>query len=741
MRVLPVLDSKRFALPTFSFALIRRHAFALSSFAVATLLGVLFWRCLHDPRIPVELPQAVFFGSDVLYGASLYDDLFLDGYSMKSFQFSAATFWVPDLAIYFTWRTILGSVAPAMWATVLTLFLFHLGAAVRFGRSLVGVTGSRFVGPLVVLTGGIYLGISVLNNFAHQEEREIYLPGYHGGAALLAYLAFAAVVRVGRSPNRWGIVPSHLASIVVVTVAAVVSDRFYGLWFVGPVAVGVIGTKLLARDESFPLTWRKVLVLGTAVALGTAAGMALLKWVLSTAGDPITNYWVGANWGAFLDQLELFARLIVGECSNGNWLTISCVLWNAGALLSIGRAFVRRLRGRASETDGRFLLFHLAGFAMTATTVLAFLLSTASVDYLAVLDWGDMSRYFTGPISVGLFGWAFLLARLAGSGSRSVREAATLLPLALTVGVVVALSVRNPQPEPGRNLVDFRPTYLDEIDAICLKYDMKDGLSAYALAKQTTLFSRAGVKLRPIETVSKAPHGITALHWLSNSEYYWKAPRGRERPVKFEFIVAHPNSPGMPTAEEMIRIFGEPAAREKAGGHDVLIYNRPSDFKLHRFAELDARCITLKANRDGWEKITYPGASLWGQRPISNDSNWYDRTATEQTPQGVLAFGPYLDRLTPGRYKITFRTSTTGVTESNGALDVMYSDLSKGFEAVVALEAVPVGADRETSVIAYVSNSAKQPRFEFRTFYSGKGALTLHDVTIEKLGPGSRRLR
>ena len=127
--------------------LMLRRAYAVVALGLFALLVHQFWQVLHDRRVPVELPGAVFFGSDVLYGAALYEDLIVDGYSLKTFQFSAATFWVPDVLIYFVWRTILGQVAPAVWATVASLFLLHIAAAVRFGRAVVGPVDE-------VLTGG-----------------------------------------------------------------------------------------------------------------------------------------------------------------------------------------------------------------------------------------------------------------------------------------------------------------------------------------------------------------------------------------------------------------------------------------------------------------------------------------------------------------------------------------------------------------------------------------------------------
>ncbi len=720
-----------------------RRAYAVVALGLFALLVHQFWQVLHDRRVPVELPGAVFFGSDVLYGAALYEDLIVDGYSLKTFQFSAATFWVPDVLIYFVWRTILGQVAPAVWATVASLFLLHIAAAVRFGRAVVGPAAARFVAPMLLLAAGIYLAGSGLNWFQHHAEREFYLPGYHCGATLCAFFALASVVYAVRSPSRWALAGWHLAAVAGVTAVSAFSDRLFGIWFVGPVAIGLVGLKLLGGDSGFTVTWRKLLTLGLAVGLGTAAGMAALKWFQTTAGDPISNYWVGPQWDVFVRQLKLFVKLIAREIRGGNWLLASCVAWHLWAAVNVTSTIVRRVVFRQKATDGPMLFFRIVCIAAAVANVLVFLLSKTAEAYLAVLDWGDLSRYFAGPISFAFFGWFIVLAQIAGRGvTRSAREAAAALPVALAVGVLVAMLGNSPDSEPDRELVNYYPKYVEELDAVCRKHDLHDGLAAYAVAKQTTLLSRAGVKLRQIEAVDKAPHGFTALHWLSNSEYYWQPPRGRAAPVKFEFIVVHPTLPGMPRSEDVVATFGEPAIRERAGPYGVFIYNRPEDFKLHRFAELDGRCLVLKATRDGWDRVQFPGGSFWGRPPHANAPDWHDRVATEGTvTPGILAFGPYLDRLKPGHYRVTFRTSTTGVTDSNGALDVMYSDLSKGFETVVAVEQCPVGTNRKTAMTVYVPNSAKQPRIEFRTFYNGHGTLTLHDVTVERLPPAPRQSR
>src|SRR5262245_647299 len=86
---------------------------AAGGYLLAGVLVVLavaeVYRTLHDGRANIE----AFFNDDTLYAASVYEDLFVDGFSARGWQLPAATFWFPDQALYFVCRTLTGAVSKA----------------------------------------------------------------------------------------------------------------------------------------------------------------------------------------------------------------------------------------------------------------------------------------------------------------------------------------------------------------------------------------------------------------------------------------------------------------------------------------------------------------------------------------------------------------------------------------------------------------------------------------------------
>jgi len=703
-----------------------------ATLVLVALLGQLFWSTLHDARVPTEVLTEVFFTSDLMYAPTLYQDLVIDGYSWSTFQFSAATFWFPDVLIYFVWRTVLGQVAPAIMATVATLFVAHVFAAIHWGRTLLGPGRAWAVVPLGILAAGVYLGLSAVNLYHWQHEREFYLPGYHSGVTLVAYLALAAVVRGVRSASSWGLTPITGTTILGFTVLAVASDRLFGLWFIGPVIVALLLTRLLNRDALFQLTWRKVLWISATVLLGTGLGWLILKVLQPPTGDPMSNYWIGPQWDVFVRLFKEFVKLIRYELANGNWLILLWLGWSVWCVGLITRAVGHRLFGVGRVVDGAWLFWAVFCLSASIANVLVFLLSKTAESYLAVLEWGQLSRYFAGPISMAFFSVVYGLARIAQAGSASAQQAALTLPLALALGLVVVGFTRTPQPEPNRDLIDHYPDYVAELDRVCHTHQVREGLGSYLVAKQATMLSRQSIVIRQVEVTTMAPHGFTAFAWLSNAEHYWKPAVGHSKPPRFEFLVVHPTDPRMLHTQDMLAIYGEPAHRELVGPFEILIYNRPSD-RLKQFPAEDARVRMRQAQEAGEMTITFPGSSFWGRPPFHHSPDRQDRIAREgQTPVGILAFGPYLDHLTPGRYNVAFCTSTENVPTGNGTVDVVLLDAVSQTNSILVAETVPVGSRQITSFVITIPPHIRQPRLEFRTTYHGVGTLTLHTVAVTR---------
>src|SRR5256885_1166873 len=76
---------------------------------VLVLAGAASLRTLQGLTNPIDLFNRVLLSPDELFPETLYADLVSGVYDVRAFQFSAATFAVPDIAVYAGVRAITGS--------------------------------------------------------------------------------------------------------------------------------------------------------------------------------------------------------------------------------------------------------------------------------------------------------------------------------------------------------------------------------------------------------------------------------------------------------------------------------------------------------------------------------------------------------------------------------------------------------------------------------------------------------
>ncbi len=651
--------------------------------------------------------DGLLYNADYLSPAALYQDVVCDGYPLAGYQFSAATFAVPDQAVYFAARAASGSHAVAMPVWVGGLFLLLTAAGVWALAELLPCR--RRAAVTVGLTGAaVYLAGNAAAGFTHPHN-DLLLPVWHNGALTVALVGLAAGLRLVRAggPMAAG---GWAAAVAGVTAVGLFSDRFVGFYLILPTAAA-----MAAEWRAGRVPGRRLLGWLAATGGGGLAGLAALR-AFQGASDPIGNYWQTPDLSRLADRAALLAWVITGELRAGNPLLVGAAAWYAGAAV----AGVRRLVRPAPASAVGFV--RRLSVVMLAVVVGALLLSAAADDFLAELQWVHFSRYFVGPIGAAYLGWAVWLA-----GTRRLWAAA---PAVAAVAVGGAALVPPAVDRPAR---DWCPEPVRAVDEACRSRGLTHGLGGYSDGKPCTLLGRAGVTVRQTRPDPAAAAGVVAFPWLGNAGWYARGPDGA--PARFQFVLVadRPGRPGALPEAAVVAKLGEPAERVPAGDRTLLVYDRPGDWRLARFGDLDARAAGRGYERGG-QPLTIPGAALLAPAGSGvTDTPTLDRVAVEgETATGVAAYGPYLPVGRPGWHRATFRLTAAGGPGPLGYVDVVWARPDGTGSEVLAAAEVTAGNAVAVPLDFRLGPERAGGRLEFRLSFSGRGRVALHEVRYER---------
>lgn len=698
------------------------------AFVLAVCMVLQTARMLKDNRFPRTAP----YDPDYLTPAALYEDLVVDNYSLRGFKFSAATFAFPDVTTYFATRAIVGETSRAVIVWEGVLFAVLVGSA---WTGAVGLTPRRarpYMLPAILCCATFYVGYNA-RQFFTTASVDLLLPVSHTGAQACGFLGLFLTALALRASGWCRI--GHLAMLTSLSFVATFSDRLFGLYFAAPLVLTLAAIWLasrLTRGTSSTITWRGVAAVSFAVAMGCGAAAGLLKALQGPASDPMKHYWTEVMGNGLPARAQALGWDLIEEAASGNVLVLSAFGWYALCVLSATIGIARCVRGgyRPSGDGLGFEFYQLFTVAMLAVVVGVFLLSAIGVQVLdSGVSWRGYSRYFAGPFAASLFGWGMAFARAATMDRIALRAAGLFAPFALAavgLGATACLPLHA-----DYDLSDLRPNEVRLLDEECEKAGVRVGVAGYWQAKPLTLLSRKGVRVRQVAPDQSAAYGFKPHHWLSNAEWYWKAPADTDPEVRYQFALTanEPWTLDQSRTADVVAIFGEPASRIPIGPYVMLVYNRPQDGKFRRFGELSSHVLELRYQTDPKSGIRLPGNALY-----PTDHKWGDgleRVADEgKTAPGVLAFGPYFHPQVVGRHRATFRLTSSGASQ-NGVIDVMYDDPVTNTHHVLGTTDIPAGFDGEIPIEFDVLRHMRRGLLQTRVVYTGQGRLVLHWVDLK----------
>jgi len=121
------------------------------------------------------------------------------------------------------------------------------------------------------------------------------------------------------------------------------------------------------------------------------------------------------------------------------------------------------------------------------------------------------------------------------------------------------------------------------------------------------------------------------------------------------------------------------------------------------------------------------------------EGNRVEATGSDDGAAGFLTYGPYIT-LDPGHYEVVIGYSASadssrrdgGANVGAGANDVGQFDISNVTDGVISAVALPStdGATEQATISFEVKNGDDLPPWEFRTWFGGKGTLTVESITL-----------
>jgi hypothetical protein len=677
------------------------------------------------------------FDSDFLNHESFYVDVMCDGYHPGHYQFSAATFAFPELATYFPIRALAGSaaMANAPWYSILFVMLTFGGCWAVY--VLVPVAGRTVAVPLILMAAASYVSLNAILGF-HGEQTDFFYPLWHNGAILSTFLGIGCSCGLFRTERKtavgWAILLAGLS------VVSIFSDRLFALYFAAPFTVGFVALRIALghpRDESrrVPVTWRRLMVWLVAVGFGCSVGLGLLRLTQGPT-DPLNNYWSGVELQTLSERAIALAQIVGDELCAGNMLLIGAVAW-FGMLMAAGLwRVIRRLSNRSRTVSPSFdgLLLVQVASTMALIVVTGTFLISAVVGYsLPPRDWHVFGRYFLGPIALAWLGWAVRPIAWAFSRERVFR---VMVPLSVVSIGLVCTSIGTAMTDHSREgFISWYPDEIQRADEECKRRGLRYGLAGYCDARRFTLLSKADLVVRPVCSDAGAAPGLIPFTWLGNPDWFWQPRlRDRGRPLEFEFIVACETYLGATLLEsDVVARFGLPAERIQLGRRVLLVYNRPTDSLLRHFPRNCDVAINDLYRQTKAESVVYPGAAFRLPEGIAvTHTPELARVVEEgQTAAGLIAYGPYLPMRRPGRYTATFRLTPEAPAGHNTYVDILMADPAAGTEVLLIEKAVsPQTTSVEVPLTFEVPTSGSRKLVQFRTHYSGRGKLILHQVSL-----------
>lgn len=430
------------------------------------------------------------FNADMLGAPLFFNDLFREGGSLKDWYMGASPCIFPDVILYLFFSELFHldfisilffyGITQSILVVYLSSFLY---------KKLAPPVYKEYAWLIPVFYSFVFL--ESYYNTGHEVFAFLMLVyGYHTGAFISALLAMC--IYVSELKHGWKYV-----LLFLFTLLATFSDILFVPMFIGPIIVLNI-FMFRFKGVKFSVLSSVFIVSGCALAFYI---YEYVKANLVYFSNPSKIY----AFDNIMPSLKIFYEHMLAYITLGGFRGFQIAFAFVAPIVCF---IILILKRKTLSKEFKFLLFFYVVFS-----VIVFSAPILNGNYTA---W-DTIRYNIAPI---FFSMTILALLIAFIFNRFITNSTTQLIVSYLIPVffVFLISLKF-SPVGLKDYFTYYPPKVKEIDSICKKYNLKNGISNYWNAKWVSVFSKNHVKVLSMHSTVFMYELGSNIKWFYNREF------------------------------------------------------------------------------------------------------------------------------------------------------------------------------------------------------------------------------
>ena len=451
-----------------------------------------------------------FFNSDALYLPSLYRDIFQDGYTLNGWTLNPAPNIFPDMLLFFPLNAIFGDFITAIFGFAFIQYFAYIFILYLIFKNLKpNLHPSTFVPAIFLFSSYLFI-----DNAGFQSAL-LNLNSYHNGAFIMGLLCVYLFIKYFNTKSQ-----KILIVVLILSMLSGACDKLFFIYFSIPVSLVIIVLYFFNKD------WKTLTRFLVTIALGTILAIVLWRFFmnnsyfsLSEAYGNITLWYIEHSWSVFSQQMYGYLT----SHSFAIVLTYFSLFSYVVVVIYVFRKTLKLIR----EKKHADVLFAFQLFVLFFVPIVLFApILSGSYDNPYSL------RYNYFPYILLPFNSVVLLGNWLNKNKLVRIILNTTLSLLMAGYLFFNFTVQ--ELKSGLNhFFTFYPEKVRIIDDYFLDDNtLKYGITNdYWTAKQTTMFSKKGVRL-----YSAWNWGEPWLH-VSNKYWFIDHDKGKHAHCEFTFLL------------------------------------------------------------------------------------------------------------------------------------------------------------------------------------------------------------
>lgn len=649
----------------------------------------------------------LFFNSDALYLAQIYQTFFIDKVNFSTFKFPDAPFFFPDFLIFSFFRFLTGNFILANVITPLLIFGLIMTCFILVFDQMVK-SDESILKPIFIAFTSIYI-LLLANRLLFVSSIMFLSPVWHEGSILSSVFLLLVFLLMLKKETKFMYIVTFL-----VTTLTVFSDKFVIKDMIFPLFTAFF--VLIVLDLKNIKKYYKFFVVLTA---GVFSGNFLYKLIMPQTRSytgPVTWYYDNLNdMGQALKSVFIESSLVMGVAGENRDFANYLIFFIPIIFLSIliaGFVTLKHIYLSLNSKNKKafnipLLIFSVATFSQFFYNILATVLYS---DFRSLTHLRYLGAIFIFPLF-------WLVSSALIKYYAQIKK--YLLHIFITLVVIFAgLSVRTifiSNKGGFGNFLRYKPPNTECVDKVVSDYGYIHGLGDLWNATTTTLYSKKGAQIHHIITYGGfylQPH-----YWLSSSKSYLGN--------KYNYILTKRLH-----EEIIIEELGEPDEVINCPTTDVFIYHgdKASEKINQRFQSRLFNQI-LKEN-GGSLTIAAQDFSKYISRPyfLKEEEIGHEITSEGYLKPAPNSEGGYFHKgpvvyLENGNYQIELTYST------NQPKTGLYALVSPDKNQVLRVAFENTNGKFQT----FTTKLNTDKYLAFFPIYSGQGEILIKEMTITKL--------